>query len=229
MRLFKMGDGWNLLYIVSALPGSAWLLGMLLGAVVGISWGGTSFEILFLLLIPFYLALLAGAVVLHFRDRDADPRRRPPLGVLWPAWVIAFVIVWGGVSTGLSRIGATAPATQHDLVAAQCTISLRDDSSPLGSDYHVIVYDRTCPSEPRYTVNVSILSTMRPEGPGNVFIAEADDGSAEVTRRLKVFAFPPQPGRNLEIVYDRRAHVLMHAPEWNAMKITVAMDTLDSR
>jgi hypothetical protein len=140
-------------------------------------------------------------------------------GLFIATWVLALRL------EGMTETSATE---QRDARATGCRNSPRDLSVPVASEYRVVVFDRECPSAPRYTVNVSIIDGMEAEGPGNAFVAEASDKSAEGGRALRVFAFP-RPGRFVTIDYDPRARVLSHQPSVNGVTLELVADSMVTR
>jgi hypothetical protein len=225
---------WAVALVLTALPGALFFLFMVIVALAGISWerqaAGGNFDLLQLLLMPFYATLLAAAVTVHRRGRAAIPRRRPPFGVPLPAWVCGFIMTSCVLLSDRGGDVASASTPQRrELEATGCRNTPRMVSRTVTGKSYVVVYDRACRAAPRHTVNVSVLDQMEPQGAGNVFVAEAADGSAREARRLNVFAFAPRAGNTLEVRYDGDARVLSSSARLNELSIELKPERVPPR
>lgn len=224
---------WGVVYTVTLIPFALFFLLVSLGEVLigGSPWSTLltaynlqTFEVL---LFPFFIALFVAAIVLHRRDRNAVPPRRPPFGVPLPAWVVVCVVALTVVAASRDAT-ANMPAYQkRDLAATGCANFLREGSIPGAANYYIVVYDRSCDRAPKHTVNVSVLDSvgMRPVGPGNALVVEATDSSYESARKLMVFAHVPPSRGELDIVYDAPARVLSHNSSVHGLTVSIGADS----
>ena len=224
---------WVVALIVTALPGVLFLLFMFLFMAGGVSWErqarGGNLDLLHLLLLPFYLTLIAAAASQHRRDRSSQPPKTPPFSVPLPAWAVGCVLASCFV-TSVSAGGEDGSEVQRrEQALSGCRNTPRLVSQTVTGKYYVVVYDRACEASPRHTVNVSVLDQMEPEGPGNVFVAEAPDGSARGAQRMHVFAFAPNPAGVIDVLYDPDARVLTRMERLNELSITFRADSIGGR
>jgi len=232
MRLFRMGVIWGVVYAITLLPFAFVFLLTGLEAMYQGSWSPflTRYDLEGLggSLFPFFIALFCASAVLETRDRRASPPRRPLLGVPMPVWVIAWAV---GLMILVASREDEVPMSddqKRELAASGCINYPRDAIVPLPGSFYVLVYDRRCKTAPKYTVNVSLSDASTPVGPGNAFVAEAEDGTDTGAQRLQVFARIPASRRELQILYDRHSHVLTRNSTVYGLSVSAKPDILPS-
>jgi hypothetical protein len=130
-----MGRIWGVVYTVTLIPFALFFLLQFVSEVLfGGSWSpllsADNLQTFDVLLFPFFIALFVAAVVLHRRDRNAAPPRRPLLGVPLPAWVLVCVVALTVVAASRDAT-ANMPAYQkRDLAATGCLNFMREGSIP---------------------------------------------------------------------------------------------------
>ena len=107
---------------------------------------------------------------------------------------------------------------------AGCTIRKRFGFKPYGLAY--VVYERSCPSEPTRTINVSqLVPPASVDGPGNVLVLVNDEPTRSDSAAVYIpVSITPRDAHHVDIVYAGRFHPLSSGSVVQGVEFTFRAD-----